>query len=52
MSRVNTMGVIFTLQHIIKTIHHWQLGTGEVDRIEKRVKIYIIYWNGSININT
>jgi hypothetical protein len=41
--RVDTMVIIFMLQHIIKTILHYPLEIGEVDRIEKRVKICLIY---------
>jgi len=40
---VGIMVITSMLPQNIKTIPHYPLEIGEVDRIEKRVKIYIIY---------
>ncbi len=43
MYHVDIMDITSMLLQHIKTIPHYPLEIGEVDRIEKRVKIYIIY---------
>ena len=40
---VDIMVIIFMLPQNMKTIPHYLLEIEEADRIEKRVKIYIIY---------